>query len=161
MKLTVRETDDLDLVQELDRQIFPTTPALTEDELAGAVWWVARMGKEPVAFGGLRLEDGGAKAMLLRAGVLAQARGAGLQRRLVRAREAYARRHGVPRLYTYVWAYGLASMNNLIKCGYRPYYVERTLYGEKNYQTFMYFEKHLRSARRQASVVECQTQHAA
>lgn len=141
-RVTIRECDDLDLIQELDRTIFPTTPALTDEELAGSTWWVARMGGEPVAFAGLRIEDDGRKAILLRAGVLKQARGARLQRRLIRAREAYARRAGVPRLYTYVWAYGLASMNSLIACGYRPYYVERSPYKD-NYQTFMYFQRYL------------------
>ena len=66
---------------------------------------------------------GPAAGFLARCGVLPDYRGQGLQRRLIRARASYARRIGLPLVYTYTVVGNPASSNNLIKCGfvlYRP-----------------------------------------
>ena len=71
----------------------------------------------------------------IRAGVVKDARGRGLQKRLIRTRVAYAKRNRIPRCYTYVWVANYASMRSLIDCGFRPYTYERT-----NDMTFLYLE---------------------
>ena len=53
-----------------------------------------------------------------RAGVRPDARGQGLQRRLIRARVAYAKREGFPEVWTYTSNYNVASSNNLIREGF-------------------------------------------
>jgi len=89
---------------------------------ADAEWWVAN---EPeggsVAFGGLRvskLENG---AYLCRGGVAPAFRGQGLQRRLIKAREQYARRQGLRHLITNTVYGNHWSANNLIAEGFRMY----------------------------------------
>jgi GNAT superfamily N-acetyltransferase len=58
---------------------------------------------------------------LVRAGVLPKHRGHGLQRRLIQARVTAARRLRIPLLWTYTIPGNPASINNLIRCGFRAY----------------------------------------
>jgi hypothetical protein len=84
------------------------------------VWWAARRPNGfPVAFAGLKRR--GFVWELVRAGVAPEARGEGLQLRLIRAREAFVARAGGGLVTTYTAAHGLASANNLIRAGYRLY----------------------------------------
>lgn len=143
--LRIRQTDDLDAVSEMDRVCFPTDSAIDEDTLAHSVWWFAELEGRPVAYAGLLCQHPGTaqvgayeKAFLCRAGVLPEARGTGLQVRLIRARVAFAKRVGVPRVYTYVATCGVASMRSLVKCGFLPYY-----YRFDNPGAFIYLEKKL------------------
>jgi GNAT superfamily N-acetyltransferase len=53
--------------------------------------------------------------------VLADYRGQGLQRRMLRLREDEMRQRGLAKAVTYTDADGAASMRNLIAEGYRPY----------------------------------------
>lgn len=57
---------------------------------------------------------------LARAGVALAHRGQGLQRRLIRARQVYARRRGLGCI-TYTVRWNPKSVNNLIACGFRYY----------------------------------------
>jgi GNAT superfamily N-acetyltransferase len=56
-----------------------------------------------------------------RAGVAPVARGRGLQRRLIRARLAWARAQGATHAVTYTLPFNVVSSNNLIKTGFRMY----------------------------------------
>jgi GNAT superfamily N-acetyltransferase len=131
VKYRIRQTDDLDLIIDLDRQIFPTDAKLQGPHFTDSEWWVVRDSfGEPVAFAGLytpawllgveNVPDG----VLVRSGVLKDHRGAGLQRRLIRARLAYARSVGCPLATTYTSTQNVASMRALISCGFRPYRYE-------------------------------------
>lgn len=103
-------------------------------------WWFAfplEGSKEPVAFGGIKQarlwQDAG---YLNRSGVMLEHRGHGLQRRLLRAREAYSRRND------WNWCISdttenIPSANNLIRAGYtlytpqEPWGFKETLYWMK------------------------------
>jgi GNAT superfamily N-acetyltransferase len=82
-------------------------------------WWIAYDGDSPVAFAAVmqsvRWSDAG---YLNRAGVLTSHRGKGLQKRLIRVREAKARALGWNWLITDT-RHNPASANSLISCGYR------------------------------------------
>lgn len=138
-KITVRQTDDLDTVHELDRACFPSDKAMLEDELNKSVWWIAYADKEPVGFAGLTPDEEARKGFMIRAGVLPEARGAGIQRRLIRARVAYCTKQDFTRIYTYVWAGNIASMKSVVRSGFVPYYWERT----EDPMTLIYFEREL------------------
>lgn len=143
MQYRLRRTDDIEIIHELDRQCFNAqTPAIDEDDLNDATWWLVEASVEgdwvPVGYGGVQPAPKG--ACLTRAGVLKAHRGAGLQKRLIRVRVAWAKAHGYARCYTYVWAGNLASMRSLIRQQFVPYYWER---GEV---TFIYFERKFASA---------------
>lgn len=94
-----------------------------------AMWFLAEDDGQPIGFGAvtpLVAEPG--RWFLARAGVAKSHRGLGVQRRLIRAREAYARRCGATSLTTYTSRENVRSANNLIKCGYRLY-IPETWYG--------------------------------
>ena len=96
-------------------------------------WWFVYQigGDDPVAYAGLKssftITCGG---YLCRAGVLPGHRGRGLQRRLIRVREARARRDGWAALVTDTTD-NPASANSLISAGFKLYAPERP-WGLKN-----------------------------
>lgn len=99
----------------LQLEILPGDIPATSQE---GHWWIAFDGGHPVAFAGLYASKqdplGG---YLCRSGVVPQARGLRLQKRLLKVRELYAKRMGLKTLYsdTYDNPY---SSNNLIKAGF-------------------------------------------
>jgi GNAT superfamily N-acetyltransferase len=105
----------------LDAECFPSDH---RPVLENSLWWVVWCGKEPVGYAGLRVcENAQNKGLgfLSRAGVIAKHRGRGLQKRLIRAREAAARSFGLNELVTYVAHWNSPSINSLVACGYRFY----------------------------------------
>lgn len=92
-------------------------------EQDGTEWWIAEStGATPelVGFAGAKLWAPDNMVFLCRAGVAPAARGAGLQKRLIRARVGWARRVGARGCYTYTID-NPASANALIACGFRSY----------------------------------------
>lgn len=152
--LRIRQTDDLDTVFELDRECFPHDKKLKGNEFDHSVWWVAEYLGTPVGYAGLHpqptfspdttpLRNAAGlpsfeKTYLCRAGVLPEARGKGIQRRLVQARVAYSKKLGVPRAYTYVSTANIASMKTLVRCGFVPYHY---MFEDLSQSGFIYFEK--------------------
>lgn len=87
-------------------------------------WWFVyeHTSPNPVAFAGLwksqRTEGAG---YLSRAGVMPGARGHGLQRRLIKVREAEARKKRWTVLFSDTFPGNAASLNNLFACGFRAF----------------------------------------
>lgn len=105
----------------LDQECFPSDH---RPVLENSLWWVVWCGREPVGYAGLRVcqnPQNKGLGFLSRAGVLREHRGLGLQRRLIRAREAEARALGLRELITYVALWNCPSLNSLVACGYRFY----------------------------------------
>jgi RimJ/RimL family protein N-acetyltransferase len=105
----------------LDEECFPDDHRVTLD---GSLWWVVYRGKQPIGYAGLRPCREGHNAglgFLCRVGVLPRHRGRGLQKRLIRVREAAARALGLRELVTYCVPWNCASINSLVRCGYRFY----------------------------------------
>lgn len=134
------DTADDEVVDELiwlHGECFGTSaPALREEDCYGH-WWLAYDSDAPVAFAALVPAQGAPETgYLKRCGVLVSHRGLGLQRRLVRVREARARRLGWKRMVTDTTD-NICSTNNLIRCGYRLFTPEvkwawpESLYWEK------------------------------
>lgn len=106
-------------------------------------WWIAYSNREPAAFAALAEAYATPNlGYLKRAGVLPEHRGKGLQLRLIRVREAYARKLGCTGMITDT-TNNPASANTLIKAGYRLYQPanpwaftcdmgQHSLYWEKN-----------------------------
>jgi GNAT superfamily N-acetyltransferase len=88
-------------------------------------WWLALVDKQPAGFGCLRLMgDEGTGPTLgyhALAGVLKAFRGQGIQRRLLKAREAFARAKGCATVCTYTAWRNWPSANSLIREGYTLY----------------------------------------
>lgn len=112
--------EDEALILRLDAICFPIdTPAV----FAGAHWVIALDGDRPAAYCAWKTveHDGVAVGFHYRGGVLPDWRGQGLQRPMLRLREAAMRAQGIVKAVTYTDADGASSMRNLIAEGYRPY----------------------------------------
>jgi GNAT superfamily N-acetyltransferase len=102
-------------------------------------WWIAYLATEPCAFAALsELPHDKDAGYLKRAGVFREHRGNGLQQRLIRCREALARRFGWKILLTDT-TNNIPSSNSLIRAGYRLYapdypwaFGQRSLYWRKD-----------------------------
>ncbi len=111
---------DHELLLDLQRVCLPADEPY---DTARGWWWVALTADDvPVAFAGLT-ETWADRRMgyLCRAGVIPAARGAGLQKRLIRARLQCARRIGMREVVTDTAAGNHASANSLIGCGFKLY----------------------------------------
>ena len=104
----------------MDRICFPVDEPPT---LAGAQWAIGWDGETPAAYCAWKTveHDGVAVGFHYRGGVLPEYRGHGLQRQMLRLREARMREQGLAVAVTYTDADGAASMRSLIAEGYRPY----------------------------------------
>jgi GNAT superfamily N-acetyltransferase len=83
-------------------------------------WWIARVDGVPAGFACL-VVFADKKAYQALAGVLPAFRGNGLQRKLLRSREAYAKRSGCDCVFTYTAWRNWPSANSLIREGYTLY----------------------------------------
>lgn len=113
--------EDLDLVVDLDREIFVEASGDEPVTIGDATWWLYRDHRgRPAAFCGARVLPGTSTVLLERAGVLEAYRGRALHRRLVAVRLRWARKRQV---ITYTSVENTASANTLIRSGfvlYRP-----------------------------------------
>lgn len=114
----VTSPEDRRWLRWLDAECFPTDhPLRLEDALE---WTLAWQGDEPVAFCGWR-KHGLSWGFHVRAGVIAKAQGQGLQGEMLTLRERAMKAAGTHVAVTYTEAYSAASMNSLIRAGYRVF----------------------------------------
>ena len=102
------------------------TLCLPGDEWPGlcsrsAAWVAEDSSGSPVGMCMARLTDSGKSAFLERAAVFRSHSGGGIQRRMIRVRERWARAEGAEYAITYTLFSNWPSITNLIKCGYRFY----------------------------------------
>lgn len=111
-------------IEALDRICFFYDAPLSREDIIEAFWWLVWDDEgDAVGFAGLKLLDDD-MAYLCRVGVLPGARGKGLQKRLLRARERFARECGWTNAITYTAITNPASSNSLISAGYKLYLPE-------------------------------------
>lgn len=92
-----------------------------QPEFENGYWWLAYYDKEPIGFAGITPSVLGFNCgYLKRSGVLRTHRGQGLQRKLIRVREARAKRNGWTRIITDTTD-NPASANNLYAAGYKMF----------------------------------------
>lgn len=113
----IKRSFDCELIESLQRSLIEA-PLY---EFDGSDWWVAYDGDRPVGFAGSKVSDVWLDTVYLcRAAVEVDYRGQGLQKRLIRTRLKFARKHGIR------WAFtdtrlNPASANSLISCGFKMY----------------------------------------
>lgn len=119
VKPVIRRCKRLNIIRHLDCQIFDSDypVQLTEN----SIWWVVKVEGEVAGFAGLDLNFNHKEAFLCRCGILPKFRGKGLQKRLLKVRERYARTQNIKALWTYTSVHNVSSMNSLIKNGYKTY----------------------------------------
>lgn len=128
--------DHYNVILGLDRILFPHD---IPPYFKTAMWWIVwNKNKWPIGYGGLVQSYQVSKAgYLCRAGVLPEAQGNGLQKRLIRVREKYARLQGWTEIRTDTAFDNIASMRSLASLGYLPFTpeiewgVENAIYWQK------------------------------
>ena len=144
MKYTIRKakTDrHFEQIMAIDLLCFSYDDGAMGDlsDITGAEWWIAwDENWEPVGYCGVIVYDG--FAIHKRCGVLPRARRNGLQKKMLRLRENYARKHGCESIMTYVSIHNCTSANNLFNAGYRAYNPEWRWGGD----SFLYIQKSLK-----------------
>jgi GNAT superfamily N-acetyltransferase len=118
----IREVDGeekSDVLRKLHTHCFQDTAG--QPDYTFGRWWLAYNDNDPVGFAGMTPSSLGPNiGYLKRAGVVKSHRGHGLQRRLIRVREARARRLGWERMITDCTG-NPRSANNLYTAGYRMF----------------------------------------
>lgn len=119
MKISLRITSDIDLIRELHSLAFPEDSWVGDDH----TFWVARdsTGK-PIGFCSAVYRPDSGYVFLSRAAVSLEARGSGLQRRMIRVRVAWAKRQGAATVITYTLLKNYESLVNLLKSKFRFYH---------------------------------------
>ncbi len=118
MTISLRRTEDMDTVRQLHALAFPDSPMINEDN----TFWLAMQDCKPVGFCSAYFYDWKNCVFLSRAAVMQSAAGAGLQRRMIRTRVAWARTlAGCDRVVTYCAPRNYPSFINLLRCGFRVY----------------------------------------
>lgn len=84
-------------------------------------WWITYIAQQAVAFAAMTEEVAAGRAILERGGVLEAFRGHDLQTGLIEARLEFARALGLKEAVTHTLSDNAASINSLIKCGFRRY----------------------------------------
>jgi GNAT superfamily N-acetyltransferase len=129
MQVKVRRAREVDFeeIRALDQLCMPLDERVDLKDVDSHAWWVVRnQDSIAVAFAGCHIIDDGALqiCLLSRAGVMPQARGRGIQKKLLKARIRWARDQGCDQVWTYTAHYNIASSNSLISSGFklwRPY----------------------------------------
>lgn len=136
MQFIIRKCKDLKLIDKLKHQCFDKDSIV--DDLRTSTWWVAWCSGHPAGYCGIQQWPDGT-AFLNMVGVLESYRGFGLQKRMIKIRESYAKQRGTDIIYTYTAPFNAASMRSLITCGYRPYESPTEWAGEE----FVYWSRKL------------------
>jgi len=126
VRINSKTTINRQLLRVLQRHCLP---ADTVHSVMVGDWWVAQdeEGRD-VGFAGMTQK--GTSGYLCRSGVVESCRGNGLQKRLIKAREAQARKLGYTELISDTTG-NPPSSNSLISCGFKVYEPEEPWGGSK------------------------------
>lgn len=122
MNIKIKKTDNVDLVRALFKIIMPSDEY--DDNDAHWVAWDTDTWT-PVGFATAKYYKDSNVVYMTSAGVLPLANGYGIQRKLIRARIAWAKRIGASLIHTYTLPKNYPSMINLLKCGFKFYIPEK------------------------------------
>lgn len=136
MAIKIRRCRDYNLIGSLEKQCFHPSE-FVEDKHAHT-WWVVWDGKEPVGYASIQ-QWSDKICFLSSCGLLENVRGKGIQKRLIATRERFARAAGNRIMVTYTSMTNVASINSLIRVGYKTY---RPLYRWVG-KDFVYWQKAL------------------
>lgn len=123
----IRITKDVELVKKLHELAFPADDWY---DSARSIYWVIWCDGEPVGFAMLSETDDD-YVFYSRAGVLKDHRGKGLQLRLLKVREQYAKKKGFKKAITYTKIDNISSNRNLQKAKYWLY-IPKYEYADKD-----------------------------
>lgn len=138
MKVTVRPTKRMILINELNAKHFPSNPITNTNN---KVFFLAKSGKTVVGWCALTIHPY-EKSEIYRTGVLEEFRNQGIKKRMVRAMERYAMKQGITLMTSYCSTDNVESANSLISLGYKLYIPD--VYDEGDYRDWMCWRKRLK-----------------
>lgn len=118
MNFKVRMTTDMSLIETINDEIFPADKLHIDEKTVA--WIVYTEDGKPAAFCTARKLTYGILYMD-RGGVYLKYRKHGIHRKLIKAREQFAKRNGYHKVITYVMKDNYASLFTLVRCDYRMY----------------------------------------
>lgn len=124
MSVTIRRTEDFELVHELERKVFGAyaDQPIPKDKIATTAWWVARVDGKEAGFAGARIiPEEPSLLYFIRVGVLPKYRGKGIHRKFNSIRLKYGRKNKCTHAITYTLSHNNASSNNLMRAGFKMY----------------------------------------
>ena len=116
---TLRRSTNIALCRSLHEVTLYGSPFETPED--GNVYWVLWQAGEPLGFCSVRASIIPGCAFLSRAGVLPGARGNNYQRRMIRARVAWAREEGYASAISWAHATNVPSLRSLVREGFLPW----------------------------------------
>lgn len=138
MKLTVRPTKRMILINELNAKHFPSNPITNTHN---KTFFLAKMGKTVVGWCALTIHPY-EKAEIYRTGVLEEFRNQGIKKKMVRAMERYAVKQGITLMTSYCSTDNMESANSLISSGYKMYMPD--VYDEGDHRDWICWRKRLK-----------------
>lgn len=134
--MRVKRSKDINLIKQLHKEIFPYD---TCDVLDTDIFWIViNQNNKAVGFCTVRPLECGI-AYFNWAGLLSEATGQGLHRRMIRAREKWCRKENFETIVTYTTTDNIPSAKNLIRCKYDLFTPEYDWAGEE----LLYFRKNI------------------
>ena len=125
MKIVIKRTYNEETVRALNKKTFPSDGFY---ESKKNMYWLAiakYSSKEDEVVGfAIATVVNHEILFLSRAGIIYKARGKGLQKRLIRVRINYAKKHGFKKAITYTSVDNITSFVNLFRCKFVPYLPE-------------------------------------
>lgn len=118
MKFRFKRSRDRELLERLHKESFPGDE---EPDWKGVWWVVFAEDGEAAGFCGVNVFRKENMLFITRTGVSPDYRGWGLQKRMFRVIERFARKHGFDTLISYTITENPVSSNNFIQAGYRLY----------------------------------------
>jgi GNAT superfamily N-acetyltransferase len=138
MKVTVKPTKRLILIDELNEKHFPGNPIKFSDR---KTFFLAKSGSEVIGWCGYTLLPYGV-AEIYRTGVLYDFRNMGVKKKLVKAMERHAVKQGATLMQSYCSTDNMASANSLISSGYKLYMPE--VYDEGDHRDWLCWRKKIK-----------------
>ncbi len=140
LRYYLRRSTDYELVETLHEKLFGAHTPFEGPDYGNQYWILWSQYGEPVGYCSARETIGDSDCVFLsRAGVFADHRGSGFQRRMIKVRERWAKSLGYKTVVTYTWPTNGPSIANLVKSGYRVYDPEYEWGGKS-----VYFYKDIR-----------------
>jgi len=137
---------DTTTLDKIEMRAFEYSKAWLYDKAyEGTAWWLAEYDGRAVGMAGIRypIAEAEGAAWLCRAAVIKTHRGNGIQKRLLRAREAYARKQGATEIWTYTSTDNSASSNSLISAGFRLWVPTRWEIPGDKWSAWVYWRKYI------------------
>ena len=136
--MRIRKVSNYNKIRALHKEIFPVDECDIRN--TDHLWKVEDDTNKLVGFCSLRLLECEPNVVFFNwAGLLVEARGKGLQKRMIRTREKWCRKNNIKSIITYTTPANIQSASSLLKTGYLLYIPDYSWAGEN----ILYFIKDL------------------